>query len=338
MAAPRTAGDSRQRVRKRAWRPGKRSLVAWLVGAILIGTAATLAALASSDASPGEGARRTAPQPQGTLNMRLAGGYWFKLDLSRYVVEGRLDRSVLSAALRGRLRPTRAVRRGRARITYRVDEQETIHAALALGTSGGIVEVAARAVSANVAAPVVSQRLRNNCESAALEALLATTGVRIDQLRLQFEFGRDGPLDPKGVGNQRVWGDPDVGYVGRAGGGGVAGGFGIYPRPVADVARRHGRKFEDLTRVPIGRIMSRLRHGRAVMAWVGLSDGPYGEWRSPRGRPIRVNFGEHTVTLTGVRADGLIRVMNPLEGTRELWSRERFATMWARLGNRALGA
>ena len=73
------------------------------------------------------------------------------------------------------------------------------------------------------------------------------------------------------------------------------------------------------------------------MAWVGLSDGPYGEWRSPRGRNVRVNFGEHTVVLTGMRGDGRIRVVNPLEGTRELWTRQRFETMWARLGNRALG-
>ena len=54
------------------------------------------------------------------------------------------------------------------------------------------------------------------------------------------------------------------------------------------------------------------------MAWVGLSDGPYGRWRSPRGRTIQVNFGEHTVVLKGIRADGSIRVVNPLEGTREL--------------------
>ncbi len=222
-------------------------------------------------------------------------------------------------------------------MTYRLARESAVRDALALGPRGGTVAVTGRALSAKVKAPVIRQRLRNNCESAALQILLATTGVRVDQLRIQREFPHDGPLDPDGSGSAMTWGDPDVGYVGRSDGGGVAGGFGVYPGPVAAVARRHGRALDDLTGRPASRLYRRLRQGHAVMAWVGLADGPYGTWRSPRGRRIRVNFNEHTVVLSGMRADGLIRVVNPLEGTRELWSRERFEMMWARLGDRALG-
>lgn len=252
-------------------------------------------------------------------------------------MKGRVDRPRLERLLRRRLRPVRTITRGRTRITYRLAWDRAARDALALGARGGTVEVAGRALSANVRAPVVRQRLRNNCESAALQILLAATGVSVDQLSLQREFRRDGPLDPAGSGAGRIWGDPDVGYVGRSEGGGVAGGFGVYPGPVAAIARRHGRRLDQLTGRPASRIYRRLRAGRAVMAWVGLSDGPYGEWRSPRGRKIRVNFGEHTVVLTGMRSDGRIRVVNPLQGTRELWTQLRFETMWARLGDRALG-
>lgn len=193
-----------------------------------------------------------------------------------------------------------------------------------------------RALSGSIDAPLVAQRLRNNCETAALEMMLASAGKRVDQLRLQRELRRDGPLDPTGSGPTRTWGDPELGFVGRPSGGGAAGGFGVYPRPIVDLARRHGLRLTNLSRSRSQRIYAELRRGRAVMAWVGLTDGPYGEWRSPRGRLIGANFGEHTVVLNGIRADGSVRVLNPLKGTREEWSQARFETMWARLGHRAL--
>ena len=294
---------------------------------------AALAALASNTPTRGQ-PETDAP---GSLTFRLLDRSLLTVELDEFVAEERVDRPRLEAVLRRGLRPVRTVRQGRAHITYRLGSERAVRDALALGARGGVVEVNGRPLSANVKAPVIRQRLRNNCESAALQILLATTGVRVDQLRLQRAFRRDGPLDPDDSADERIWGDPDIGYVGRPEGGGVAGGFGIYPGPVATVARRHGLALDQLTGKPAARVYERLRSGRAVMAWVGLSDGPYGEWRSPRGREVRVNFGEHTVVLTGIRANGRIRVVNPLEGTRELWTRQRFETMWGRLGNRALG-
>lgn len=262
-------------------------------------------------------------------------------------------RMVLRLAARGDNRPRPAAlqrllarrlpggatrRRGRARLRYRYDAKLTARRVLRAWPRGGRVAAARIALSSTIVAPVVRQSRRNTCESAALEVLLATVGLRVPQERLQAAFPRSGALDPQGTGTGRVWGDPDVGYVGRADGGGIAGGFGIYPRPVAQTARRFGRRLDDLTAGSPGRVYARLLAGRAVMAWIGLSDGPYGEWRSPRGRAIRVNFGEHTVVLTGIRRDGDLQVVNPLQGTLESWSRSRFEAAWELLGRRALGA
>jgi hypothetical protein len=83
-------------------------------------------------------------------------------------------------------------------------------------------------------------------------------------------------------------------------------------------------------------VVRTVREGRAVMVWIGLSDGPYGEWTSPDGHPVRVNFGEHTVVLNGITEDGRLRVVNPLEGTRELWTTDRFVAMWELLDRRAV--
>lgn len=228
--------------------------------------------------------------------------------------------------------------RGDARISYRYDLRATVRQVLRRQRTGGRVRAQRAPTASRILAPVIRQFERNTCEAAALEILLATAGVRVGQRRLQAAFPRSGPLDPVGVGADRTWGDPDIGYVGRAAGGGTAGGFGIYPRPVIATAQRFGRRLDDLTGSSPRRIYARLLLGRAVMAWVGLSDGPSGNWRSPRGKQIQVNFNEHTIVLTGIRRGGGLQVVNPLQGTLERWSRARFEAAWQLLGRRAAGA
>lgn len=260
----------------------------------------------------------------------------------RIVLEGRTEAVVrpadgiqtVAGVLARELPPTRTVETGSATVTYRPDVRGT--ARLAITTNRAAVQVVRRPVTSRIEAPVIAQKLRNNCETAALSVLLATRGVQAGQLDLQDDLPRSGPLDPDDSGAQRVWGDPERGYVGRADGGGVAGGFGTYQRPVAALARRRGVTLRDLTGQPSAVVYERVRAGRAVMVWIGLSEGPYGSWRSPTGRDVKVNFGEHTVVLTGIRADGRLRVVNPLEGTVELWTQQRFEALWARLGERAL--
>jgi uncharacterized protein YvpB len=235
------------------------------------------------------------------------------------------------------LPPTATVTRGPARITYAIDLEETVRRA-SQPRDGQEVQAAAQPLTATIDAPVVQQALPNNCETAALEVLLSTVGLETDQLELQAQVRRDGPLDPVGAAPGQTWGDPEIGYVGRADGTGPAGGFGVYQRPIAELAEQHGVQLDDLTGASTQDIYDRVLAGRAVMIWVGLDDGPYGEWISPAGRPVRVNFNEHTVVLTGVRSDGELDVVNVLEGTTETWSRALFEQRFERLGRRALAA
>jgi len=246
------------------------------------------------------------------------------------------DRATLRRLVAAKLPEVTVASRGRARIRYRYDIDATVRQAIRLGGAGGHVQAVRVAMSSTILAPVVRQFQRNACEAAALQVLLASTGSAVSQQRLQGAFPRSGPLDPAGTGPERIWGDPDVGYVGRPEGGGVAGGFGIYPGPVAVTARKYGRRLDDLTASAPKRVYARLLRGRAVMAWIGLSAGPYGAWRSPQGNRIQVNFGEHTIVLTGIASNGDLQVVNPLRGTFESWSKPRFEAAWQLLGRRAL--
>lgn len=272
------------------------------------------------------------------LILTTAGNEIARIDVSRFRKGEAIDAPRLAGTVRRRLPRTQIVRRGRARLTYELDRAAASRSAVALEDGTGSIEVPRRAVASKVTAPVVKQRLRNSCESAALQALLATKGVKKDQRALQQELPRSGSLDPQETGGGRVWGDPERGYVGRPEGGGTAGGFGVYQRPVAAVAARNGARLQDISGSAPAVVYRLLLEGRAVMTWVGLQDGPYGTWRSPEGREVQVNFGEHTVVLTGIRRDGTLRVMNPLTGAREAWTRQVFETMWARLDRRALAA
>ncbi len=187
------------------------------------------------------------------------------------------------------------------------------------------------------AMPVVRQAYRNNCETAALSMLLASVGVRVDQRQLQRAVRRSGPLDPRTASDGTVtWGDPDEGFVGRVRGGGVAGGFGVYPGPIRQLAARYGVALTDVSRRPVAQLIARLRAGRPVMTWIGLSQGPYRRWVSPAGKPIVVNFGEHVVVLVRLTRDGIV-VNDPLTGTRKTWSVAQFTKMWRLLGRRGLG-
>jgi uncharacterized protein YvpB len=238
-----------------------------------------------------------------------------------------------------RVSDSRPQRRGVAMVRLRTNDtalRRAVRRALAAGA--GTVHVTERPVASSVRLPIVKQALRNNCETAALSMLLAARRIRADQLDLQRQLPRSGPPDPRvAADGTMVWGDPRRGFVGRPEGGGVAGGYGVYEHPIRALAARRGVPLRDLSRRRPSALYRALLRGRPVLAWVGLSDGPYKTWRTPEGRRVTGNFGEHTVVLTGVRGDS-VNVNDPLAGERTRWSKAQFELMWARLGRRALAA
>ena len=301
---------------------------------VLLGVVVLVAATSAAVWWTGTGSSRARP---GATVFVVDGRPVRSLEIRAFLrPDGSLDRGRLVAATRATL-PRAVLRRSRnADLLSRLDVDAAIGAVRTIGPRGGRVHIPSRPLAATVRAPVIAQRLRNDCEATALQILLATTGLKDDQLRLQAKLPRSGPLDPRGADGAWVWGDPDQGFVGRPDGGGRAGGFGVYPGPVARLARKLGRPLRTVREAPA--VYEHLLAGRAVMTWVGLENGPYSTWTTPAGRRITVNLNEHTVVLVGLRRDGMLQVVNPLTGTRELWSKRTFETMWNRLGRRALSA
>lgn len=308
--------------RRRRRRTGRLILLAVVV--VSVGAGAWYALAESRGESTREPAVRVLRDGRVLLSApwgRVAG--WPKARLRRWL---------------GAIPERRMSRRGAASVTLRLDRRVlTRRVWLAVAAGGGDVALAERAVSATARLPVVRQALRNNCETAALSMMLALKGKRTDQLTLQRQLPRSPPIDPHVDSGGTVWGDPGAGFVGRPEGGGPAGGYGVYERPIRTLARRHGVALHDLSRRRARSVYRSLLSGRPVMAWVGLSDGPLRRWRTPGGRQVTGNLGEHTVVLTGV-SSAAVEVNDPLSGRRLRWTRARFELMWRRLGRRALGS
>ena len=321
------SADRRQRRRRRRRQRRRR----WPLLAVCLIALAAVAWLAVQSDGRGTDPARTAA----TVRVELAG----RTILERPVARLRKLGSDGLRAWLARVPAARRERRGRALISLQTDRRalgRAVRRAMAAG--GATVTVPQRPIASRVRLPVVKQALRNNCETAALSMLLVARGIRAPQLRLQRQLPRSGPLDPRTAGDgTMVWGDPGRGFVGRPEGGGGAGGYGVYEGPIAALARRRGAELRDLSRRRASAIYRTILEGRPVMAWIGLSDGPYKTWRTPEGKSVTGNFGEHTVVLVGIRGDRL-SVNDPLVGERTSWSREQFELMWARLGRRALGA
>lgn len=250
-----------------------------------------------------------------------------------------LRRSPQQAAVLASIPAQRTAQRGKATIDYEVDRAAAAAALRrAVERGGGTVTVPERPVAASIAVPMIGQVLQDDCEATALSMVLGYSGHPVDQLTLQKQVAHSPPLDPTvAADGSEVWGDPSEGFVGRADGGGPAGGFGVYQKPIRALARRHGLAMRELTGSSPAAVYAALLAGHPVLAWVALSEGPYASWTSPAGKPVQINYGEHAVVLTGVEGED-VHVNDPLSGERLVWTKEQFEQMWAGLGHRALAA
>lgn len=299
----------------------------WLLLLVVAGAALAIALVARSSAQESE------PQKSETVVVVHDGRSLLRIPAQRWLRAGPKGRQTGVALVPRRLR--RRVNQGV--VELRVNRRRLVpRITAAARRGGGQVRLPVRAISSRIRLPIVKQAYRNNCETAALQMLLAGKGKRADQRRLQRQLPRSRPLDPSGNGTpSMVWGDPDRGFVGRPDGGGVAGGYGVYPGPISALAARSAVKARRFRGTTSRQIYKQLLSGRAVMVWVGLSDGPFQTWRTSQGQRLTGNFGEHTVVLTALRGDRL-GVNDPLDGKRKTWTRSQFELMFKRLGRRAV--
>lgn len=239
---------------------------------------------------------------------------------------------------RWRLPARIAIRLGPAHVDLAVPRHRALRTVKrAFATHASRVDLPVVPFRSTIAIRPVRQVLHNDCEVTALSMLLSAAGVQVGQLELQARLPRSGPRDPEPVPNNKLfrWGDPERGFVGRPGGGGTEGGFGVYEPPIRALAASFGVHLVDLHRRQVTAVRAAVLAGHPVLAWVGLAAGPYLSWLTPSGSEITVNLNEHAIILVGA-GPGYVLVNNPLTGNRERWTDAVFSYRWKLLGERAL--
>jgi uncharacterized protein YvpB len=291
--------------------------------------------LATAAACGSAGSRHTrAPRSQAAPAARTALSV--ETGSGRFAIPARVRQRIAVArstaarsALAWLLTRHRSVHTAAATMTFRwgaTDIVELLRAVRGYAASTRI-EPALSAIHLHL--PVIHQVWRNDCESAALSMML---DGKVSQERLQALLPKALPYLPdQNDAGETVWGNPNLGFVGPANGGG----YGVYHGPLLALARRFDPGTTNLTGAPIGRIIAALQHARPIVAWIQLGRSYPVTWRTPAGATIHANWAEHAVTLTGWRP-GQIMYNNPWTGTTETFTVPQFTAVWHTLGDQAI--
>jgi len=184
--------------------------------------------------------------------------------------------------------------------------------------------------------PVHKQEHSLSCEIATLKMALNFYGLEVEELELQEKllFETKDPRDLAG----NIWGDPNIGFVGDIDGTMPNSGYGVYEKPIADIAQSY-RKAEALQNTSIQNILEQVTQGHPVIIWGTLGDPKDISWKTAEGKEIKAVFGEHTRVVIGysgtVNEPKEIFLIDPVYGEIKM-STEKFSDNWAHLGNRAV--
>ena len=207
---------------------------------------------------------------------------------------------------------------------------------LAALTLGGTA-LALPAEAGSLAVPLFRQQHALTCEAASLRMALGTIGVNVDEADILSRLSVDPTPRQQQPDASVVWGDPDVGFVGSFDGVFARDGYGVYERPIADVAlslgvqTRHGRDIDPAD------VYNAASQGQPVVVWVpyGLTVHGRGQWSTTDGKLVPFVVTEHCVVLAVVTDTGVVYA-DPWDAAFKSADYATFEAAFAEIGNRAV--
>ncbi|HHT7188864.1 TPA: S-layer homology domain-containing protein [Bacillus cereus] len=189
----------------------------------------------------------------------------------------------------------------------------------------------------NVPARYQFPELYNGCEVVSLQMLVEYyTGRSVNKVNFAFQMPFDNTRLQKQGGQFKVWGDPDVGFVGDVTG--RTPGYAINPGPLKQLLDQYARG-TNLTGNNFSVLESYVRNGKPVVTWVTVAlnnPRPTVTWKTPQGKTIYARMNTHAVVLTGVD-DNYVYYNDPFYGTKNVKiSKARFESIYNQMGKKAL--
>ncbi|WP_083413204.1 SH3 domain-containing protein [Bacillus massilinigeriensis] len=203
------------------------------------------------------------------------------------------------------------------------------------GTAPGQVADPKPATMMNV--PVIRQRpmLPSGCEAVALTMALNYYGVRVDMRTIarQMPYDKTALIRNKDW-SIRVWGDPEVGYVGNP----FGTGFTINPNPLKRVADKYRKGNLALYGKDFRVIEDYVRKRKPTLVWFTINyQMPKNRtWKTSKGKTIYAPRPLHCIVVTGVDNNYVYFNDSESGGKNVKVAKSQFIKVYNAMGRRAL--
>lgn len=203
--------------------------------------------------------------------------------------------------------------------------------------SGDYVSTSNGAINKRMDIPVIAQRpeLPSGCEVTSLAMALRYYGINADKTVLAKQMPYDTTkLFRNADGSIKIWGDPDVGFVGTP----FGNGFTINPGPLKKVLDKYRPGGLALTGKNFTEIESYVKQGKPVLVWFTINyEMPIARtWKTPAGKTINAARPLHNIVITGTDANYVY--FNDSEAVKKdvRLPKAKFINIYNAMGKRAL--
>ncbi|MFA5188422.1 MAG: C39 family peptidase [Patescibacteria group bacterium] len=183
--------------------------------------------------------------------------------------------------------------------------------------------------------PFHRQQHSLSCEAAALTMALNYKGVKVTENELINQLPVSDP-GPRQSGN--IWGDPNLGFVGNINGSMPNTGYGVYEKPIFDLATKY-RSAKIMSNATITDLITELSNNNPIVVWGVIGKGKDISWKTPAGKVIVAKLDEHARTLIGFTGSSnnpkQMILLDPIYGKIRM-SISAFQKNWDMLADKAV--
>lgn len=186
-----------------------------------------------------------------------------------------------------------------------------------------------------LAVPYHKQEHALSCEVAALLMALKYRDVKVTESQLIEQL----PFSDTGSRRQdNTWGDPDIGFVGNIDGRMPNTGYGVYEKPIYELAKKY-RDAKIMTGSTLDDLIQELINDNPVVVWGVIGHGKDISWKTPEGKDVYAHLDEHARTLVGYTGDSnnpkSMILLDPIYGEISM-SVKDFLANWELLEKKAV--
>lgn len=188
----------------------------------------------------------------------------------------------------------------------------------------------------SLSVPYYDQESPLTCEVSALRTALTYLGVSVSEERLLSKLAF---ATPEQMITPNIWGDPEVGFVGRVDGSIFhRTGYGVFDEPIRDLAREY-READIIEDANLTKVLEEVKDGNPVVAWGLLSQRPAVYWKTLEGKTVEARPGEHARVVIGYTGEindpEKIILIDPIYGLIRMGA-DKFVEDWRIMDKRAV--